>query len=101
MAPRIEGKLDAREFENEGPFGESVGYMALTLPRPYINVKCILHRRNPVFAPGRHDGTSMGNRQPGTFKLKWFYTICIVTTRKGLHPDCLRAVAAIGSRAPG
>ncbi|MBI2960970.1 MAG: UbiD family decarboxylase, partial [Betaproteobacteria bacterium] len=35
-------------LEQEGPFGESIGYMSLTQPRPIFTVKCITHRKNPV-----------------------------------------------------
>jgi 4-hydroxy-3-polyprenylbenzoate decarboxylase len=44
----IEGEIITSELEMEGPFGESIGYMSLTQPRPYFNVKCITHRKNPV-----------------------------------------------------
>lgn len=44
----IEGEIQTHELELEGPFGESIGYMSLTQPRPYFNVKCITHRKNPV-----------------------------------------------------
>ncbi|MBI2318904.1 MAG: UbiD family decarboxylase [Betaproteobacteria bacterium] len=44
----IEGEIATGELENEGPFGEAIGYMSLTQPRPYFTVKCITHRRDPV-----------------------------------------------------
>ncbi len=44
----IEGEIITSELEMEGPFGESIGYMSLTQPRPYFKVKCITHRKNPV-----------------------------------------------------
>jgi UbiD family decarboxylase len=44
----IEGEIDTSELESEGPFGESIGYMSLTQPRPFFTVKCITHRKNPV-----------------------------------------------------
>ncbi|OGA58704.1 MAG: hypothetical protein A3G81_12340 [Betaproteobacteria bacterium RIFCSPLOWO2_12_FULL_65_14] len=44
----IEGLINTSVLENEGPFGESIGYMSLTQPRPYFTVTCITHRRNPV-----------------------------------------------------
>ena len=44
----IEGLIDTSVLENEGPFGESIGYMSLTQPRPYFTVTCITHRKNPV-----------------------------------------------------
>jgi 4-hydroxy-3-polyprenylbenzoate decarboxylase len=44
----IEGEINTAELENEGAFGEAIGYMSLTQPRPYFTVRCITHRRNPV-----------------------------------------------------
>ena len=44
----IEGEINTSELENEGPFGEAIGYMSLTQPRPYFTVKCITHRKDPV-----------------------------------------------------
>ncbi|MBI4292860.1 MAG: UbiD family decarboxylase [Betaproteobacteria bacterium] len=44
----IEGEICTSELENEGPFGEAIGYMSLTQPRPYFTVKCITHRKDPV-----------------------------------------------------
>lgn len=44
----IEGVIDTSELENEGPFGEAIGYMSLTQPRPYFTVTCITHRKRPV-----------------------------------------------------
>jgi len=45
----VEGEINTSELELEGPFGESIGYMSLTQPRPYFTVKCITHRKNPVW----------------------------------------------------
>lgn len=45
----VEGELNSNELELEGPFGESIGFMSLTQPRPYFTVKCITHRRNPIW----------------------------------------------------
>lgn len=45
----IEGEVNTGELELEGPFGESIGIMSLTQPRPYFTVKCITHRKNPVW----------------------------------------------------
>ncbi|MBI2958977.1 MAG: UbiD family decarboxylase [Betaproteobacteria bacterium] len=44
----IEGLIDTSVLEKEGPFGESIGYMSLTQPRPYFKVTGITHRKNPV-----------------------------------------------------
>jgi len=45
----IEGEIGTDEVEMEGPFGESIGFMCLEQPRPLFRVKCITHRRNPVW----------------------------------------------------
>ena len=45
----IEGEVDTREMEPEGPFGESIGVISLTEIRPYFTVKCITHRKNPIW----------------------------------------------------
>ena len=44
----VEGLIHTDVLEKEGPFGESIGYMSLTQPRPYFEVTCITHRKNPV-----------------------------------------------------
>jgi len=45
----IEGEVNTRELEPEGPFGEAIGVISLTQPRPFFEVKCITHRKNPVW----------------------------------------------------
>ena len=45
----IEGELSTSELEPEAPFGEAVGYMGLQEMMPYFNIKCITHRKNPVW----------------------------------------------------
>jgi len=45
----IEGEIDTRELEPEGPFGESIGVISLTQSRPFFTVKCITHRKNPIW----------------------------------------------------
>lgn len=45
----LEGEVSTKELEPEGAFGESIGVMSLTQPRPYFTVKCITHRKNPVW----------------------------------------------------
>ena len=45
----IEGEIGTNEVEMEGPFGESIGFMCLEQPRPLFHVKCITHRKNPVW----------------------------------------------------
>ncbi len=45
----IEGELPTNALEPEGPFGEAHGYMGPTHVGPYFNVKCITHRKNPIY----------------------------------------------------
>lgn len=45
----VEGEISTSEFEPEGAFGESIGFMGMCHPRPYIDVKCITHRRSPIW----------------------------------------------------
>jgi 4-hydroxy-3-polyprenylbenzoate decarboxylase len=45
----IEGEMVPGQAREEGPFGEWMGYYSDdTVPRPYVNVKTILHRNNPI-----------------------------------------------------
>ena len=46
----IEGELPTDSLEREGPHGEHTGYIGLGQLNPYFNVKCITHRKNPVYA---------------------------------------------------
>lgn len=45
----IEGEVSTQEMEPEGPFGESIGVISLTQSRPFFTVKCITHRKNPIW----------------------------------------------------
>jgi 4-hydroxy-3-polyprenylbenzoate decarboxylase len=45
----IEGEISTSELEMEGPFGESSGFVALTEIWPCFKVKCITHRRKPIW----------------------------------------------------
>jgi 4-hydroxy-3-polyprenylbenzoate decarboxylase len=45
----IEGELSTNELEPEGPFGESMGFMARSSMMPYFTVKCITHRKDPIW----------------------------------------------------
>lgn len=47
----IEGEIDPRVRVKEGPFGEYNGYFVSlrSNPQPVINVKCITHRRDPIY----------------------------------------------------
>jgi UbiD family decarboxylase len=44
----IEGEVVPGETENEGPFGEWTGYYASSQNQPYIRVKAVYHRSNPI-----------------------------------------------------
>jgi 4-hydroxy-3-polyprenylbenzoate decarboxylase len=45
----IEGEVSTTELEPEAPFGEAGGFIGLTGMRPYFTVKCITHRRKPIW----------------------------------------------------
>ncbi len=46
----IEGEISTEYVEPEAPFGESTGHIGEKMLNPYFEVKCITHRRNPIFA---------------------------------------------------
>lgn len=46
----IEGEISTEFVEPEAPFGEAPGYIGEKLLNPYFEIKCITHRKNPVFA---------------------------------------------------
>ncbi len=45
----VEGELTTAELEMEAPFGEGVGFMGMTEMMPYFTVKCITHRKDPIW----------------------------------------------------
>ncbi|MBI2952987.1 MAG: UbiD family decarboxylase [Chloroflexi bacterium] len=45
----IEGEVPTDSLEREGPFGEFTGYMGMGSPNIYVNVKCITHRKHPIW----------------------------------------------------
>ncbi|MFC1907747.1 UbiD family decarboxylase, partial [Chloroflexota bacterium] len=45
----IEGEINTEELEPEAPFGEAFGFMGLEDLMPYFTVKCITHRRRPIW----------------------------------------------------
>ncbi|MBI2350066.1 MAG: UbiD family decarboxylase [Deltaproteobacteria bacterium] len=53
----IEGFMDPKDVQSEGPFGEWTGYYASsTRPEPVVRVENIYHRNNPILCcarPGR------------------------------------------------
>lgn len=45
----IEGFVDPSERRIEGPFGDHTGYYSLADEYPVFHVKCITHRKNPIY----------------------------------------------------
>lgn len=45
----LEGEIYPGEIETEGPFGEYTGYMGGPYDLPVFHIKCITHRRQPVY----------------------------------------------------
>ena len=45
----IEGEISTSEVEPEAPFGESIGYVGLMDMNPFFTVKCIAHRKKPIW----------------------------------------------------
>lgn len=45
----IEGEIPTDSFEREGPFGEYTGYMGMPTENLYLNIKCITHRKRPIW----------------------------------------------------
>ena len=45
----IEGEVPLFEREEEGPYGEFTGYSAGVARRPFVNIKAITHRKNPIY----------------------------------------------------
>ncbi|MBF0549625.1 MAG: phenylphosphate carboxylase subunit beta [Deltaproteobacteria bacterium] len=49
----LEGEIDPENLRPEGPFGEYTGYYSGSkgkdFPKPWIDVKRVLHRNNPIF----------------------------------------------------
>ncbi len=45
----VEGEILTDSIEREGPFGEYSGYILAHEPNPYFKVKCITHRKNPMY----------------------------------------------------
>ncbi len=44
----IEGEITTTEYEPEAPFGEAAGFIAPRIMRPFFDVKCITHRKDPI-----------------------------------------------------
>ncbi|MEE9612684.1 MAG: UbiD family decarboxylase [Desulfatiglandales bacterium] len=45
----LEGEISIAEKEPEAPFGEFSGYMGERAMHPYFKIKCITHRKDPIF----------------------------------------------------
>lgn len=45
----IEGEIPVDFVEREAPFGEYTGYMGMDTGSPVLEVKCITHRKNPIY----------------------------------------------------
>jgi UbiD family decarboxylase len=58
----IEGELSLTETRQEGPYGEYTGYMCPAAPATVMAVKCITHRRNPIWVGirGQHPPSEEG-----------------------------------------
>ncbi len=44
----LEGEVDPFELRPEGPYGEYSGYYQATYPKPFMKVKCVTYRNNPI-----------------------------------------------------
>lgn len=45
----LEGELPTDLMEREAPFGEFTGYMGMPMVGPYFNIRCITHRKQPIY----------------------------------------------------
>lgn len=45
----LEGEILTSEDEQEGPFGEFVGFMAPAAPAPVLKLSAVTHRLNPIY----------------------------------------------------
>ncbi|NOZ14109.1 MAG: menaquinone biosynthesis decarboxylase [Acidobacteria bacterium] len=45
----LEGYVDLDDMRTEGPFGDHTGYYSLADKYPAFHVRCITHRKNPVY----------------------------------------------------
>ncbi len=61
----IEGEMTTEELEIEAPYGEAKGYVGMEELQPYVTVKCITHRQDPIW-PARVRLLPIGGSQPHT-----------------------------------
>jgi 4-hydroxy-3-polyprenylbenzoate decarboxylase len=45
----LEGRVSTEYLEEEGPFGESMGYVDLRTLSPFMELTAVTHRRNPIW----------------------------------------------------
>jgi 4-hydroxy-3-polyprenylbenzoate decarboxylase len=45
----FEGRVSTQELEEEGPFGESMGYVDLRTLSPFMELTAVTHRRDPIW----------------------------------------------------
>ncbi len=45
----VEGEISTTEIEPEAPFGEAAGYIGVRDMGPFVTVKCITHRKKPIW----------------------------------------------------
>ncbi len=45
----FEGRISTEYLEEEGPFGESMGYVDLRTLSPVVELTCVSHRKNPIW----------------------------------------------------
>ncbi len=45
----LEGYVDSKERQIEGPFGDHTGYYSLADEFPVFHITCITHRKNPIY----------------------------------------------------
>lgn len=59
----LEGVIKPNCRKNEGPFGELMGYYGSVGPHPVVEIKTVMHRKNPIFQtafPCREEHLSNG-----------------------------------------
>ncbi|HEU4389262.1 MAG TPA: menaquinone biosynthesis decarboxylase, partial [Blastocatellia bacterium] len=45
----LEGYVETDELRSEGPFGDHTGYYSLEEEFPVFHIRCITHRKNPIY----------------------------------------------------
>jgi len=65
----IEGEMSTEELEMEAPYGEGKGYVGMQELQPYVTVKCITHRKDPIW-PARVRQLPIGGSRHNTMLYK-------------------------------